>query len=213
MRMSREERLERERGKREAWQRELGELHRIRDRREEQSAKVRRHNERYVAQIREIHERMRQAEFRLWYEATTGLPLADFLRRVVVDPGVFAERYPKVNQLDWTKAEIEQVAETNRWRDSEYRALWTEEVLATIESHARRLILMKLATPRWADMDAIMSVYLERDRVTEESGVRHHVDHIVPIQHHLVCGLHCEANLRVITARDNIAKNNRFEIA
>ena len=68
----------------------------------------------------------------------------------------------------------------------------------------------KAATPCWADQLAIKAIYAEAIRLTKETGVKHHVDHIVPLKHELVCGLHCEANLRVITATENFSKNNRY---
>lgn len=38
----------------------------------------------------------------------------------------------------------------------------------------------------------------------------HHVDHIIPINHPDVCGLHCLANLQYLTAEENLAKGNSF---
>jgi hypothetical protein len=46
--------------------------------------------------------------------------------------------------------------------------------------------------------------------MTAETGVQHSVDHIVPLIHPLVCGLHCPANLRVIPLADNIRKSNNW---
>lgn len=66
------------------------------------------------------------------------------------------------------------------------------------------------ATPRWADrwfIDEIYELSYLRSRLT---GVQWHVDHIVPLKSDLVCGLHCEQNLRVITAFENISKKNRY---
>lgn len=64
------------------------------------------------------------------------------------------------------------------------------------------------ATPSWADRAAIREVFKQARRITELTGVRHSVDHLVPINHPLVCGLHCEANLRVLPLKDNMRKSN-----
>jgi hypothetical protein len=56
----------------------------------------------------------------------------------------------------------------------------------------------------------MLEFYAESSRLTLETGIAHEVDHIVPLLSGLVCGLHCEANLQVITAFENQSKNNRF---
>lgn len=58
----------------------------------------------------------------------------------------------------------------------------------------------------WADMKKVAEIY-ERAR---ELG--HHVDHIIPLKHDLVCGLHNEFNLQILPPHENIAKSNLFEI-
>lgn len=74
--------------------------------------------------------------------------------------------------------------------------------------HKRRAAELQ-AMPQWADLDAIEAVYAEAQRIQSETGVPQHVDHIVPILSPLVCGLHCEANLRIIPAAENMSKSNR----
>lgn len=66
----------------------------------------------------------------------------------------------------------------------------------------------KIVTPQWADHAVIGKFYAEAKKLEKWSGIKYHVDHIVPINHHLVCGLHVPANLQVIPARENILKRN-----
>ncbi len=61
------------------------------------------------------------------------------------------------------------------------------------------------ATPNWANLIAIKEIY----RTCPEG---YHVDHIVPLQNDLVCGLHCEFNLQHLPASENLAKNNKFRL-
>lgn len=67
-----------------------------------------------------------------------------------------------------------------------------------------------MATPKWADMNSIADLYLSADELTKSTNVRHSVDHIVPLNSPIVCGLHCEHNLRIITLSENCSKRNRY---
>lgn len=76
-----------------------------------------------------------------------------------------------------------------------------------------RCALLK-AIPKWLtpqDFIAIDEFYSEAQRLTRETGIIHHVDHIIPLQGTNVCGLHVPSNLQVISATENLKKNNKFE--
>lgn len=75
---------------------------------------------------------------------------------------------------------------------------------------ARRRARKIKATPEWADAEKILSIYQESKKISSDTGVNHHVDHIVPLISRLVCGLHCANNLQIITASENQSKNNRY---
>lgn len=75
---------------------------------------------------------------------------------------------------------------------------------------ATRRAAQRNATPAWADHEAISRMYESAYALTRATGVKHNVDHIVPLISPLVCGLHVEHNLRVVTQRENYSKNNRW---
>lgn len=62
------------------------------------------------------------------------------------------------------------------------------------------------ATPAWAEINEIIHIYNEARILTETTGIDHEVDHIVPLNSQLVCGLHCLANLQILTAEENNRK-------
>jgi 5-methylcytosine-specific restriction endonuclease McrA len=59
------------------------------------------------------------------------------------------------------------------------------------------------ATPPWANRDALLFVY------NQAAVLGLTVDHIHPIKHPHVCGLHVPWNLQLITREENASKGNR----
>jgi hypothetical protein len=88
---------------------------------------------------------------------------------------------------------------------------WNSENKGLVRAHrAKRRAQIKQATVPWADIDAINKIYDDCVRLSQESGIEHQVDHIVPLQHEQVCGLHWEGNLRIITREENQSKHNKL---
>lgn len=77
-----------------------------------------------------------------------------------------------------------------------------------MKRHATKL----KATPKWltkADFAKIELFYVECAKISKETGIKHHVDHIVPLQGSDVSGLHVPWNLQILTAKENIRKGNK----
>lgn len=94
------------------------------------------------------------------------------------------------------------------------KAHWIAWQKRNPENHAarqaRRRVARSMSIPKWANFDAIKAVYQSARRMTEETGTMYHVDHIVPLQGETVCGLHVPENLRMLPARENARKSNKF---
>lgn len=72
------------------------------------------------------------------------------------------------------------------------------------------IIARIVATPPWADFTEIRKVYDRAEQLRWETGQHWEVDHIVPLQHPLVCGLHVHYNLEPKLAVLNSKKSNHF---
>lgn len=72
-----------------------------------------------------------------------------------------------------------------------------------LAKNANRRALKLNATPSWANLSLIKEIY-------NSCPEGYHVDHIVPLQGKLVCGLHVENNLQHLLAVENMQKHNKF---
>jgi hypothetical protein len=83
----------------------------------------------------------------------------------------------------------------------EHKAL-TRAVLA-----AKRRARMKEAYDPTADKEAIREIYATARRMTRETGIQYHVDHIIPI-----CkgGKHHQDNLQILTRTENFKKGSKI---
>jgi hypothetical protein len=82
--------------------------------------------------------------------------------------------------------------------------------------NTKRKSAMLRRTPEWLSAEHLIEIshiYQTAAKLTKETGVAHHVDHVVPLQGKLVSGLHVPWNLRAIPAIENIQKHNLFKPA
>lgn len=103
--------------------------------------------------------------------------------------------------------------ETNKEKVNEAGRKWNKEnpvARAAIKANRRARELS--AKPLWAD-DRYIRLFYKLAKIEEKRiGESVHVDHIVPLVHDKVCGLHCEDNLQLLTAKQNMMKSNTFHI-
>lgn len=66
------------------------------------------------------------------------------------------------------------------------------------------------STPLWGNKFFLQEAYALARLRGKFTGLKWHVDHIVPIRSKIVCGLHAHTNVQVIPATINQRKQNKF---
>jgi 5-methylcytosine-specific restriction endonuclease McrA len=91
-----------------------------------------------------------------------------------------------------------------------YREAYPEKNRA---KNAKRRAAKLQRTPKWLTQSQLMEIagfYAEAQRLFDQTGIIHHVDHIIPLQGEFVSGLHVPWNLQVLTATENLSKSNKL---
>lgn len=89
--------------------------------------------------------------------------------------------------------------------------LWKKDNKGKVTAqNAKRRAMKKQAVPKWAELELIKTMYEKANILSLETKISYQVDHIVPLINKIVCGLHCYANLRIITAKENNEKGNKL---
>ena len=123
--------------------------------------------------------------------------------------------------IQWKKENTDKAKESNlkhyhRNKDinSKKHKAWAQANKGKVLARVRKYELAKInRTPQWLDKDdvwIIQEIYELSYKRTEMTGIKWHVDHIIPLQGKLVSGLHVPANLQVIPAIINMGKGNKF---
>lgn len=104
--------------------------------------------------------------------------------------------------------------EKNRRQWSEYgKAYRKANPGKTNAKTARRRAAKLKATPKWTTKEhrqQIEDLYIEAAKLTRETGIRHEVDHIMPLQGKNTSGLHVSWNLQILTRSDNRKKSRKI---
>lgn len=77
-----------------------------------------------------------------------------------------------------------------------------------IRARVRRI---RQQTPPWCDKTHLRVMYRMAARVRECTGLKFHLDHVLPLKGKLVSGLHVGANLALLHANQNQRKHARFD--
>lgn len=123
------------------------------------------------------------------------------------------------NHLDRVRANANKYTAANRGRARAYYLANRETVAKRAQVYSRwyrktsnHVLLANKAnyraaklnaSPPWLDKSAIKAIY-------KGCPKGYHVDHIIPLQNNIVCGLHVPANLQYLSPFDNFSKNNRL---
>lgn len=113
------------------------------------------------------------------------------------------DKHSKLTRSWYERNKDQHLANSKEW----YAANKPRKLATTTARELR----CKQATPPWADMESIMRFYIDARNKTQETGIPHDVDHIIPLQGKNVSGLHVATNLRVIPSTENKRKAARFD--
>jgi 5-methylcytosine-specific restriction endonuclease McrA len=118
--------------------------------------------------------------------------------------------YEKNKDLVLARANNQPTEQRRAARDA-WKKRNPELVQASANAWKRRA---RHATPKWLTAGhkiQIRAMYLSARDLTKRTGVKHVVDHIIPLRSEVVCGLHVPWNLQILTHVENSHKSNRLD--
>jgi len=109
--------------------------------------------------------------------------------------------------------------ENKKWRKDnpekvkEYNSLPSRKASNRVWQSRRKEKKNKNNTPSWLtskDKKRIADIYLHMRDCRAVTGEEYHVDHIIPLNGDIICGLHVPWNLQVLPADVNMGKTNKW---
>ena len=127
----------------------------------------------------------------------------------------------KSKNTAWRKANPEKMVEyqrkyveRNKLKIKERLSNWKRNNPDKVSSDTRKRQSSKInAVPKWyGEFDSFVNVEaIKLSKLREvATGIKWHVDHMIPLQAKVACGLHCASNLQVIPERLNCVKRNEM---
>lgn len=125
-------------------------------------------------------------------------------RKSLLPPKPIKERIdPKRKRKEYQQINAEKI----KIRKKQYQK---ENSFRFAAASAKRHALKIKATPGWANMSIVKIYYQKALEWTKLTGRKFEVDHIVPLNSEIVCGLHWEGNLQILCSEENRSKSNRY---
>ena len=80
-----------------------------------------------------------------------------------------------------------------------------------VKTAKQRALKLKHTFPQGVECKEILQLYKKRNNLNKKYGKnKYSVDHIIPLKHKYICGLHTINNLQIITTTENLKKGNKF---
>jgi hypothetical protein len=113
------------------------------------------------------------------------------------------DRITKRNKEYELKNPEKRVARAKKWREE-------NKGLCNVHSSVRRAKRIN-ATLSIVEKHSFSMIYKKAKEYESISNLEFNVDHIIPLNHPDVCGLHVPWNLQILTFTDNMIKSNKFD--
>lgn len=117
------------------------------------------------------------------------------------------------NNPDKVKVKNERWVKNNRERKNEISREFTERNPSYYVKYTAEYRALKysgtLESLSQEDHNVMRNLYVLAKQLENNDGIKRHVDHIIPLRGKNVCGLHVPWNLQILTAEENLKKNNK----